>query len=79
MKLEILGTGCAKCKKLFDLTAEAVKELGIDTMPVKVDKVADIMKYNVMLTPALVINGKVKVAGRLPSKEELTGWLNREK
>ena len=75
MNIEILGTGCPKCKKLAELTAEAVKELGMSAEITKVEKIADIMKYGVMLTPALVIDGKVMTAGRVPSKKEIEQWL----
>ncbi len=75
MKLEVLGTGCPKCKKLTELTAEAVKELGITAEITKVEKLNDIMNYGVMLTPALVVDGKVVVAGRVPSKEEIKKWI----
>ena len=70
MKIEILGTGCPKCKSLMEIVNEAVKELGIDVEVVKADQISDIMKYNVMITPALVINGEVKLSGKVPSKAE---------
>ncbi|OGS19967.1 MAG: hypothetical protein A2252_01595 [Elusimicrobia bacterium RIFOXYA2_FULL_39_19] len=76
MKLEILGTGCAKCKKLYETVEETVKETGITAELSKVEKINDIMKYNVMMTPALVINGKVVATGRIPSKEEIKKWMN---
>ncbi len=75
MKLEILGTGCPKCKKLTELTTEVVNELGIKAEISKVEKINDIMNYGVMVTPALVVDGTVKVAGRIPSKEEIKQWL----
>jgi small redox-active disulfide protein 2 len=75
MKLEILGMGCPKCKKLTELATETVKELGIPAEIVKVDQISDIMNYGVMITPALAIEGKVVVAGRIPSKEEIKKWL----
>lgn len=80
MKLEILGTGCPKCKRLYDLTMEAVLELGIGGTAVvsKVDKINDIMNYGVMITPALAIDGKVAVAGRLPSKDEIKKWIQEK-
>ncbi|MDD5687664.1 MAG: thioredoxin family protein [Elusimicrobia bacterium] len=77
MKLEILGTGCPKCEKLTELTRESVRELGVTAEIVKVDKIQDIMNYGVMLTPALVIDGVVKVAGRIPSKEEIKNWIKK--
>ncbi|OGS20985.1 MAG: hypothetical protein A3J83_05995 [Elusimicrobia bacterium RIFOXYA2_FULL_40_6] len=76
MKIEILGTGCPKCKKLMELVAEAVKELGITAEVSKVEKINDIMNYGVMMTPALVVDGKVVVAGRLSSKDEIKKWLS---
>lgn len=75
MKIEVLGTGCPKCKKLMDLVTETVGETGVTAEIVKVDKIADIVNFGVMMTPALAINGKVVVGGRLPSKEEIKGWL----
>lgn len=76
MKIEILGTGCPKCKKLTELVKEAVDELGISAEILKVDKINDIMNYGVMITPALAIDGKVVVAGRIPSKDEIKKWIN---
>jgi len=75
MKIDILGTGCPKCKKLYELTQETVKELGVEAEISKVEKIQDIMKYNVMLTPAIVIDGVVKNSGRVPTKAEITTWL----
>ena len=75
MKIEILGTGCPKCKKLMELTTEAVNELGICAEITKVDQINDIMNYGVMITPALAIDGKVVVAGKIPSKEEIKKWI----
>ncbi len=75
MKLEILGTGCPKCKKLTELAQETATELGLSFEIVKVVQINDIMNYGVMITPALAIDGKVVVAGRIPSKEEIKKWL----
>jgi small redox-active disulfide protein 2 len=75
MKLEILGTGCPKCKKLTELVQEAVKDLGIPAEISKVEKINDIMNYGVMVTPALAVDGKVVVAGRVPTKEEIKQWI----
>ena len=76
MKIEVLGTGCPKCKKLMELVTETVSEAGVAAEIVKVDKIADIVNFGVMMTPALAINGKVVVGGRVPSKEEIKGWLS---
>jgi small redox-active disulfide protein 2 len=77
MKIKILGTGCAKCQNLETVTREAVKELGIDADIEKVKELAEIMAYPVMATPALVINEKVVLAGKVPSKSEVTALLKK--
>ena len=70
-KLQILGTGCAKCKKLAEEAEKAAKELSLAYELVKVTEMERIVKFGVMSTPALVVDGVVKVAGRIPSAEEL--------
>jgi len=75
MKIEILGTGCPKCKKTTENAEKAVKMLNVDAEIVKVDKIKDIMNYGVMMTPALAIDGDVKVSGKLPSPEQIAGWI----
>ena len=79
MKIEILGPGCPKSKKLSELTAEAIKELGVSAEIVKVTDINIIIGYGVMLTPALVIDGVVKIAGKIPSKKEITEWIEEKK
>lgn len=71
MKIEILGTGCAKCHKLDELVRATVKETGISAEITKVEDIKKIMGYGVMTTPALVIDGQVKAAGKIPSVEEI--------
>lgn len=75
MKIEVLGMGCQKCNDLYKAAEEAAKELGIQAEMSKVTDIKDIMKYGVMNTPALVVNGKVKVAGKVPGKEEIKTML----
>lgn len=75
MVIKILGTGCAKCNRLEQLTREAVAELGVDARFEHVRDMDAIMAYPVMSTPALVIDEDVKVAGRMPSKDEIKAWL----
>jgi small redox-active disulfide protein 2 len=75
MKIEILGTGCPKCKKLTQLVTEVVKETGVEAEIQKVEKIDEIMSYGVMTTPALVVDGKVVVAGRLPTRDEVKRFL----
>jgi small redox-active disulfide protein 2 len=71
-KLQILGTGCPKCKKLAEATEQAAKALGIEYELVKVTDINEIMKFGVMMTPALAVDGQVKVVGRIPNLDELT-------
>jgi small redox-active disulfide protein 2 len=71
MKIEILGMGCATCNKLEDTVRLAIKEMGIDVQIDHVKDIKQIMAYGVMTTPALVIDGKVKVTGKLPSLAEM--------
>lgn len=78
MDIKILGSGCAKCQRLEQLTREVAAELGIDARFEHVRDMAKIMEYPVLGTPALVIEGEVKVAGRMPSKEEIGRWLRKE-
>ncbi len=75
MKLQVLGTGCPKCKKLAELTETAAQELGIAYELQKVTDINDIMKMGVMMTPALVVDGKVRAAGKLPSVDEIKSYL----
>ena len=70
-KLQILGTGCAKCNKLAALTEEAAQALGIEYQLEKVTDIVEITKYDVMMTPALVVDGAVQCSGRVPSVAEL--------
>jgi len=70
-KLQILGTGCAKCKKLAAQTEEAAKQMGIEYEIEKVTDINDIVEFGVMMTPALVVDGEVKIVGKVPSVEEL--------
>lgn len=75
MKIAILGTGCPKCEKLAAQTKAAADALGLDYELTKVSEVNDIMKYGVMLTPALVVDDEVKVVGKVPSVDEIKGML----
>ena len=70
-KIKILGTGCAKCTKLMENAEKAAKKLGIDYEIEKVSDINAIMSYGVMSTPALVLDDKVKVVGKVPSQEDL--------
>jgi small redox-active disulfide protein 2 len=75
MEIKVLGTGCSKCKTLEEITRKVVRENGIDATIIKVDDIVEIMKFNIMTTPALVVNGKVVSKGRIPSVEEIKQFL----
>jgi len=75
MLIKILGSGCAKCNRLEQLTREAVAELGLEASFEHVREMDRIMAYPIMTTPALVVDEEVKVSGRIPSKDELLDWL----
>ena len=74
-KIQILGTGCSKCKTLLANAEAAVKVLGIEATIEKVEKIQDIMKFGVMTTPALVVDGVVKSAGKTLSSDEIKKFL----
>lgn len=74
-KIQILGTGCPKCKALTANAEAAVKELGIEAQIEKVDKIQDIMKFGVMMTPALVVDGQVKSVGKVLSATDIGALL----
>jgi small redox-active disulfide protein 2 len=75
MKIEILGMGCPKCKQLYDNAQAALKETGKEAEVVKVEDLAKITEYAVMTTPALVIDGEVKSAGKVLSKDDIKKFL----
>ncbi len=75
MKLQILGTGCPKCKKLAENTEAAAKTLGIDYTIEKITDINEIMKFGVMMTPALAVDGQVKVMGKVPEPAEIADML----
>jgi small redox-active disulfide protein 2 len=75
MKIEVLGSGCTKCKMLLEVVQTAVREKGIEAEVIKVEDMASIMKYGVMSTPALVIDGKVVFSGKSPSAAEIQKYL----
>lgn len=75
MEINVLGPGCANCVRLEKLVREAAAELGLASEVQKVTDIKEIMGYGVMTSPALVVDGRVKVAGRVPGKEELKTLL----
>ena len=75
MKIQILGTGCPKCKQLAENAEDAAKELGIDFELEKVTSITDIMSFGVMMTPALVVDGEVKTTGKVPTIEAIKEFM----
>lgn len=73
--IKVLGPGCAKCKSTYNVVLEALKETGIDADVEKVEDIEEMMKYNVLTTPVLVIDNEIKVKGRVPSLEEVKKLL----
>jgi small redox-active disulfide protein 2 len=69
--IQVLGTGCTRCKTLFENAQKAVKELGVDALVEKVEDIQKIMAFEILMTPGLVIDGVVKVAGRVPSADDI--------
>jgi small redox-active disulfide protein 2 len=78
MEIKILGAGCSKCKALEEITRKVVKENGINATITKVEDIVEIMKFNIMTTPALVVNEKVVSKGRVPSVEEIKQFLTKK-
>ena len=71
MLIQVLGTGCAKCKTLHETVKKAVEETGVDALVEKVEDIQKIMSFEILMMPGLVIDGQVKTAGRLPNLEEV--------
>jgi small redox-active disulfide protein 2 len=78
MKIKVLGTGCAKCKKLYAEAQKAIEKSGASAELTKVDQIDDILKYGVMMTPALVIDEEVKASGRIASASEIISWIEEK-
>jgi len=77
MEIKILGTGCAKCKALYKVTREVVEEMKLDATVTKVEDIMEIMTFGVMTTPALVVDGKVVLKGRVPGANEVKQLLTK--
>ena len=73
--IKILGSGCANCKRVEQITHKVITDMGIEAEVIKVTDYAEIMAYNIMSTPGLVINEKVVSTGRIPTPAEITTWL----
>ncbi len=75
MEIKVLGPGCAKCKTAFIVIEKFVKDNNLDVNLIKVDDIMEIMSYNILTTPAIVIDGEIKIKGRVPSEKELKEWF----
>jgi len=75
MDIKVLGPGCANCRRLYEEAEKAVRQLGMTATITKVERFEEMAAYRIMMTPALVINGEVKAAGRIPRIAEITTWL----
>ena len=75
MKIQILGPGCQKCRKLYEEAEKAIESAGVAADLEKVEKIEEIIQFGVMATPALVIDGEVKTSGRIPQCSEIISWL----
>ena len=71
MKVKVLGPGCAKCKTTYSIVEKVIKERGLDVELTKVDDIMEMMSYNIITTPAVVVDGEVKIKGRVPSEREI--------
>ena len=78
MEIKVLGPGCLKCKALYKAVVEAVEEMGMRADVKKVEKLDEIVEAGVMLTPGLVINGKLKASGKVPGKEDIKKYIKQE-
>ena len=75
-KIQVLGTGCPKCRRLAELTEAAAKDLGIEYEIEKVTDINKIMEFGVMMTPALAVDGRVKVVGKVPNMNQIKSYLS---
>ncbi len=77
MEIKVLGPGCPKCGQTEKIVKEAVAEAGVEATVEKITDVMQIMTYRVMSTPAVVVDGQVKSAGKVPKKEEILSWIKK--
>jgi len=77
MEIKVLGSGCAKCKRLFSVVEKAVSESKVSANIIKVENIDEITSFGVMMTPALVVDNEVKCAGRIPPAKEIIGWIKK--
>lgn len=76
-KVTVLGSGCSKCKKVYELVSQKVKKLGIEAEVVKDEDITALLKYGVISTPAVLIDDKIVFAGGVPSEKDIEGWFKQ--
>jgi small redox-active disulfide protein 2 len=79
MKVQVLGTGCAKCTKLYSEAEKAIAEAGVEAELSKVESIDEIASFGVAMTPGLVIDGEVKSVGKIPKAKKIVAWLEAAK
>ena len=77
MKIAVLGTGCPKCRQTLDVVRQAVEQAHADATIQKVEDIQEILKYRVMMTPAVAVDGQVKISGKVPTVEEVKALLGQ--
>lgn len=75
MKIEILGTGCSKCNKTKEVIEKVLRSTGVKAEVIKVEDIETILKYGIMITPAVVVDGDVKIVGKVPDEKEVRKWI----
>jgi len=75
MNIEVLGTGCSKCKKTKETIEKVLKQNGVEAEVIKVEDIEAILNYGVMVTPEVVVDGEVKLTGRVPDEKEIRKWI----
>ena len=76
MEIKVLGTGCAKCKTTYEMIEKIVKENNLDVSLIKVEDIMELLNYNIMSTPAVVVDGEVKIKGYVPTEKEIKKMLD---
>ena len=76
MEVKVLGPGCAKCKKAYQVVEKVIKDNNLDVTLTKLDDLMEMMSYNILSTPAIVVDGEVKIKGRVPSENEVKALLD---
>ncbi|MBW1808945.1 MAG: TM0996/MTH895 family glutaredoxin-like protein [Deltaproteobacteria bacterium] len=75
MKIQVLGPGCMKCNKLYEEAQKAIGLANVTAELEKIDKIDQIMKFGIAITPALIINGQIKASGKVPKADQIAAWL----